>query len=263
MRVSATEAERLIHETKNWSKSLTGGASQSHWLRYAFVAMIVAGLLVLLIPLLFTGGRQGANTPSRLVAADGCTYETVVTQPCSGPCNGATRKVKDVSTDPACPDKPEREEACQGYESAGCSCSMDSLKQELKSRGIENYDFCASPDGSASVCDNADAGDRCYLGCKDGFSAVGEQFATCLSNGSWDLAQSPQTFGCKVPQKECPNLFNDDTAFFSGNCVGAKPGDECTMNCHVGSYPKDMVIKATCGQDYQWSNDLQCLPQTC
>lgn len=234
-------------------------------MRALWVAAIVVGAIAIVISFLLRPKSDKQGSPVLLLREGSCVYTRVVTEPCSGKCKNATMKVQMVSADPACPPKDEETVPCPGEDSPDCACSLDDLKQLLQERSVENYNFCSSPDGSPSVCDNGNGGDRCYLGCDGPFVVAGEGYATCLSDGSWELADGPLQFRCVLPTKTCPPLENDETAFYGGNCINAGPGDQCTLNCHSGYYPTNgnAKITATCQNDYTWDVPLSCKPQAC
>ena len=258
--VTPEEASALESHARTWAKKqvslLRGGADASASYYYVGVAALVLGLA--LIGYVFLQSF-GSNKPSRVEAVavtdDPCAYETIEVSPCSGDCDKATKVVQQVSRNPDCPAKDPQTVSCKGAESPDCNCSMDKLKALLASKGVTGYTFCGSPGGSSqpSVCDLAQGGDKCYLGCDSPNRVQGEGYATCLSTGDWELAEGLGQFACVPDEPSCPDLYNNAASWFSGTCVNAKPGDKCFMNCHAGNAPDNDVIEVQCGADFQWS----------
>lgn len=206
----------------------------------------------------FDAAQHAASCSSNLTNCDEGVWVTL--RSCDpdvearGQCSDATllrerRRLDPSSTTPLC---------CPVYDtqpcgSKSCMCSYSQLP-------FANDAAFARCGG---VCDYANIGDRCFVGCAD--SAIGAPPVgfTCLG-GEWSTNDKlPPCDDRSV--RECPAVFNDSTAalrmsVYSGICDGARHGDECVIHCLPGYRPRDGHFRAECREGI-WSHDLNCVPQ--
>jgi hypothetical protein len=113
------------------------------------------------------------------------------------------------------------------------------------------------------ICDDADIGDQCIVGCSDTAIGASPVAFTCIG-GAWaPTGALPKCDDTRL--RECPPVFNDNDAtlrmvVYSGVCNGAIGGDECVIHCLPGYRPEGNATHATCSHG-QWSAQLNCVPQ--
>lgn len=143
------------------------------------------------------------------------------------------------------------EEPCG--DGVGCMCYYE----DLPIANNTAYTQCGG------ICDYANVGDDCYIGCADSTMAANAVRFTCMG-GKWNANETLPD--CTDPDlRQCPDVLSTPDALlrmtvYRGVCDGATDGDECVIHCLPGYYPKGGKTHANCSNG-TWSEDLECLPQ--
>ena len=143
-------------------------------------------------------------------------------------------------------------------ETTGVVCYKQDLIKVLTPH-IPNLDSVLFCKGN---CDIANPGQTCTVACADGLQQSGFNQFLCQGDGTW--ANTPEwPFSCLVSKTTCPPIWPTD---FIGivpgtKCIGAQPGDSCSIYCHVGTSAS--VSTAKCQPNGTWDSTLQCTRQTC
>ena len=236
MNISDSAARTLEASARRWAAdtgTLRGGAAltTTGTIYVVAAACIIVGAIVIYFAF-FRKPKIPAD-PSKPVPpgkgpADVCNYQVMTISACKGGCANPVETVQNVSSlgkEGGCPAGDPVTRSCSAAEASDCFCTLKGLNALIQ--GDKNVVI------TGTDCDGAKGGARCTLGCSDGFVPTGTAYATCGSDGTWDLP----TFSCQPPKKSCPPLYNGDKHFYNGTCVNAQPGDKCNISCHAGAAP--------------------------
>jgi len=218
-------------------------------------------------------------TPEELDSIEGgssCqTSDWVDSRACNNACSNANKVQQRRQLSPpgtcegvamvqtiSCPDGP-------------CTCYKQNLLELIgPNGGSSNVTFCGG------VCENAQQGQECRVGCQatnsqgGSLTVVGTPRFTCLKTtegrAAWvgdPAGPSAGPFACAIAPPKCdtPAFLNASSVVLPGSkCTDAGVGDVCAIACHVGTTPSGGMNRAMCQVDGSWSYErLGCVPQIC
>jgi hypothetical protein len=209
------------------------------------------------------GGTYGTPPPPGWVYMGTCLVSLTQTGPCSGDCHGgvAPTVVSEVAT-PGCETLLGDASTTPCGGSGPCLCSVDALFARLPAAEV--------PLVTCGNCDQVPAGFTCYLTCSDpGFEVEGDAAIKCLNTGYADFVVQP---ACVPKEPTCPPLA--ETAAMGiltlrngvtvpHQCLGARPGDECSFFCKPGYHMVGGETLVTCTEAGTWSSEPACVMQDC
>ena len=139
-------------------------------------------------------------------------------------------------------------------------CTKQGLLQLIRPEQENDILFCHGN------CDIATSGQSCQVGCRSGLLQTGFDTMVCQSNGLWSW-NAAWPFSCSNHRVTCdpiyPTNFVGIANVENNVCIGATPGDTCSIYCHVGTFAPQGIVQATCQSNGKWSHELVCQRQAC